>query len=598
MSDLLKSQIQQLKEDNPRLNGMPDEHVFSLVCFSHFFNDGKYSMNIYDENFTDGTDDGGIDMVYADNGNKDFILIQSKNEESLQNKQDVVDALIKMALTVKKFEENNYNHFSDTLKRKFINTKDDLDNSGYNFSLYYFTSAKISRDRLRSIESLISSSDDLSRFNCHIYATEEIENAIKYNLDPPPHVEEAKVKYFKDHNILKHSEYGVILNVSAQSLKKLYNQHYMNGLFGQNFRFFIKNKKIDDAVKVSINNMRDEFWFLNNGIIIGCEDYHLDGNVLKLYNFSIINGCQTTTLLGNNLDGDDDFPISCKIVKPKENSDKNFIPNIAEASNSQKPIRDRDLKSNRDEQKRLQRMMKENSPEVFIEIKRGETLYTPAKGRQLKSWQKKQTNEYLGQIILGSIYQRPGTARSSKSNIFGVKKDYDSIFLRSVDKILYVDLLRIHQYYLDYVTSDSFRPSDDHDYQVATYGKFLIPAILVFLVKVLREKVNYEKCVPATMEEFKDSVKDDNLEENLFKVGQNLPDDYKTILNSLFFEIIKEVSQNYQSRAENLKKSVTNYFKTDTNYHDKILSWIVDKKLKDDYYREKLLPKLREIFID
>ena len=90
---------------------------------------------------------------------------------------------------------------------------------------------------------------------------------------------------------------------------------------------------------------------MNNGIIIACEEFVIDGDNIKLYNFSIVNGCQTTTLLGKYSGRDEgkDFPIACKIIMPSAKSSEDFIKfisEIAEASNSQKAINDRDLKAN------------------------------------------------------------------------------------------------------------------------------------------------------------------------------------------------------------------------------------------------------------
>ena len=31
------------------------------------------------------------------------------------------------------------------------------------------------------------------------------------------------------------------------------------------------------------------------------EDFHIDGDKISLYKFSIINGCQTTTMIGKHL---------------------------------------------------------------------------------------------------------------------------------------------------------------------------------------------------------------------------------------------------------------------------------------------------------
>jgi len=51
-----------------------------------------------------------------------------------------------------------------------------------------------------------------------------------------------------------------------------------------------------------------------------------------------------------------------------------FISEIAEASNSQKPISDRDLKSNRPEQRSLQKKLKESEPKIPERMARGKNI--------------------------------------------------------------------------------------------------------------------------------------------------------------------------------------------------------------------------------
>ena len=132
------------------------------------------------------------------------------------------------------------------------------------------------------------------------------------------------------------------------------------------------------------------------------SEFAVDGNKIKLYNFSIINGCQTTTLIGeySGVNEGDDFYLPCKIVKSNKNKiDDEFystISKIAEASNSQKPISDRDLKSNRDELKNLKRLLLKEEPKVHLIIKRGEEI----KKKSFQYIWQTIHNDFLGQLIL------------------------------------------------------------------------------------------------------------------------------------------------------------------------------------------------------
>ena len=168
----------------------------------------------------------------------------------------------------------------------------------------------------------------------------------------------------------------------------------------------------------SIQEHPENFWYYNNGIILICDDYLIDGSNILVRNFSIINGGQTTKLVGET-DFDQDFYIQCKIIKNKyESVDERleFIANVAEATNTQKPIKDKDLIANRIEQRLLKRQLADAG--IYCQIKRGEKVN---KKLYPAAWQNT-TNEELGQFLLSFVYQKPGTARGSKASICGNKE--------------------------------------------------------------------------------------------------------------------------------------------------------------------------------
>src|SRR5574344_896160 len=122
-----------------------------------------------------------------------------------------------------------------------------------------------------------------------------------------------------------------------------------------NLRYYTKNQGIDDKIEDSIYFHPNDFWYLNNGIIVVCDDYSVAGNEVKLQNFSIVNGGQTTRMIGE-IPFNDDFYLVCKIIKSTFNNseEKNkFIARVAEASNTQKPIKAKDIIANRVEQRNL-----------------------------------------------------------------------------------------------------------------------------------------------------------------------------------------------------------------------------------------------------
>jgi DNA-dependent RNA polymerase auxiliary subunit epsilon len=393
-------------------------------------------------------------------------------------------------------------------------------------------------------------------------------------------VPEDKVRINKHDGILKYGDFGMLVNISSNSLKDLYDKHRNKGLFEQNFRYFVRNKKIDDKITDSLQKKRDDFWFLNNGIIISCKDFKPDGDNIKLYDFSIVNGCQTTTLIGEykGKNEGDNFFLPCKIVKSKSNQEdefSRFMSEIAEASNSQKPISDRDLKANRPEQRKLQKELKEEDPKIYIEIKRGEQ-----QRKAIEPWQKIKNDE-LGQFILSFNLQQPGTARSGKRKIFSSDTTYRSVFLRKPSKTNIVDLLKLKEYYIEYVEKqlreDKF--VDLEQESVARNGKFIVIALIGLFYKHKNNLISFKGF--SKDENWFDSLEKDNMHESIFNTNYK-KDDFFIKLNGLFQLIIAELSNIYRIR-EKEEKNVSNFFKTDTKYQKIIIKHFIDTVFNNEY---------------
>ena len=74
---------------------------------------------------------------------------------------------------------------------------------------------------------------------------------------------------------------------------------------------------VDTGIKRTLDKERENFWFLNNGIIIACTEYDIDGDTIKLTDFSIVNGGQTTASLATALikdkkDNSENTASNCK----------------------------------------------------------------------------------------------------------------------------------------------------------------------------------------------------------------------------------------------------------------------------------------------
>ena len=219
---------------------------------------------------------------------------------------------------------------------------------------------------------------------------------------------------------------GITWAASAKSLVDLYRLREST-LFVQNLRFHIRSK-LDHEIQNTIRESPETFWAKNNGLTFVAEDARLDGKEMKLERFSIVNGCQTMWNLQKAFDpkGRDFYvPVKIVLVRDAEEARKNsFIKEVAQASNSQKVIKDVDLISVRQEQQALFAAFK--LLRVTYLIKRGmkETLKGDDKKRAIEL---PATRGYA----LGGILLMPGSARSNPAKLLsrnGNNPLYSSIY--------------------------------------------------------------------------------------------------------------------------------------------------------------------------
>lgn len=560
-----------------------NEFLFTLQMVDYFYYNKNIGEQDIRENFVDGSADGGIDYIF----NKDDVmyLVQGKTSEGLSY-EDIRNIFFKMNTTINNFEKMKYDSYSEKLKSTYLNAYDDL-SENKNITLVLFTKTEFTENLKLKIDEL-KKEDFLCNYNVEIYDAKDIEFKVMTISSDKEFIKQDSIKLSGAKNVLKYGENGIIVNIKASSLKRLYAKHYNDGLFSYNLREHISQKNVDDGIENTIKREKDNFWFYNNGITIGCEDFDIDGYVLKLYNFSIINGAQTTTKIGESklIDNEYDFDIVCKVVKANDglNDESGFIMKISEASNSQKPIKARDLKANAREQKMLQNKCAENKNSLAIEIKRG---VKPKNYYKVEKWQRV-TNEYVGQLILACLLQRPGSARSGKVTIFTSEKVYNQIYKnRKLDCDIIFDLVRIADKYEEFKNSYANDFADVDLIAACKNGKFTALAIIFYLYKRFHNIV--ENC-------FDEKLNDDNIVNTKLTLNYR-EDDYDKKINELFKFIIKKLSDIYEKKKESLKlTSYSNFFKTDKTYQDVILMEF-DRILDDDWDKAKL-EEYMKIFMD
>jgi hypothetical protein len=110
-------------------------------------------------------------------------------------------------------------------------------------------------------------------------------------------------------------------------------------VFEENVRSFLgQENPVNQSIAATLkSDAATRFPVLNNGITIVSPDVRLQGNTLHLTNFQIVNGCQTSNVLYENLDLLQDVMVNVKVV---ETQNEDVFSELVRATNSQSKVED------------------------------------------------------------------------------------------------------------------------------------------------------------------------------------------------------------------------------------------------------------------
>lgn len=232
---------------------------------------------------------------------------------------------------------------------------------------------------------------------------------------------------------------GLIGTVRGEEVVRLItDQQFGNevddSLFEDNIRLYLGedndvNRKI---LTTAISDNNSGFWYFNNGITIVCDKMEYQPRsanpTLRMINPQIVNGGQTSHALFEAARNDMNRIYDVKLlIRVIETGDREFTNRVAEATNSQTPIRSRGIRSNDTIQTKIENALLSSG--YFYERKNDQYIEQPAE-RRIDAVK-------LGQVILSYALREPDRARTSLNRIFGEYYHwvFDESFL-STDNII------------------------------------------------------------------------------------------------------------------------------------------------------------------
>jgi len=193
--------------------------------------------------------------------------------------------------------------------------------------------------------------------------------------------------------------------------------------FEDNVRIYLKQRsRINQNIKsTALGEESHRFFFYNNGITLTCNRFEYPrgqrGPIIDLENIQIVNGGQTIHALfeafQENCEKFEDIEILCRIY---QTSNQGLSTSIAEYTNSQNPVKSRDIRSNDYVQKKLERELL--AKDYYYERKKAQHQDKP-RVRRIDA-------EKAGQVLMAFFNEMPAEAKDNKRLIFAEK--YDDIF--------------------------------------------------------------------------------------------------------------------------------------------------------------------------
>jgi hypothetical protein len=211
---------------------------------------------------------------------------------------------------------------------------------------------------------------------------------------------------------------GLVCSVPGSEIARLVNANPDGAVFDLNIRRFLGTRgsvNRDILYTCSTLEASYEFWFLNNGITIVCDQFDPvtdpDDPHVKLRNLQIVNGCQTATTLALAQQSGKLASDVRVLTRIYETTEPNLVSRIVLTTNNQNQISSRDLYANDPTQVDMESAFRIYG--YFYERKPRQ--FDDQKIDVLKLF----TNEAVAQAYLAVVLKTPSDARARKYKVWG-----------------------------------------------------------------------------------------------------------------------------------------------------------------------------------
>ena len=226
--------------------------------------------------------------------------------------------------------------------------------------------------------------------------------------------------------VLDDKEIRNTADMTDDEYEAMKNLTILEDAFNDNVRIYQKKSSINKNIKnTALSEDNSKFFYYNNGVTLTCDSFSYlsrPSPVIELENVQVVNGSQTIHSLYEafleNSSKFCDIEILCRICEVKDTA---LSTRIAEYTNSQNPVKSRDIRSVDFIQLSLEKEFLVN--EKFYERKKNQYTEKPLNQRI--------DAEKAGQVLMAFFNRSPYEAKNRKGLIFGDK--YEEVFNEEVN---------------------------------------------------------------------------------------------------------------------------------------------------------------------
>jgi hypothetical protein len=339
--------------------GIPLRHAFGVYALCLYANFPDY-IEVATDSLTEGGDDKDCDMCIVDAETGDAFIVQATAADEWNkptastNKAD--DLLTALSWLLKQPHKD----IPDKLRPKAIELQEGLAKKEIKTVHLLFAhnciESKTVRDSLDTVAT--SAKTLLGDQSLNVVAMEIGLPRLQhlYNSLTKQIVVDNKIKFAVQGSLAEHTKEwsAVQTTISGAALHELWQAH-KEDLFSANIRGFLdmlsRRTSVNRGILETVTTEPTRFWAFNNGVTILTKEFSANQNVVEATGVSIINGAQTSGVLGNApREHAAACRVPCRFIKC---NDVRLVDQIIENNNTQNAIKAFDIRSNDVIQRRL-----------------------------------------------------------------------------------------------------------------------------------------------------------------------------------------------------------------------------------------------------